>query len=334
MAEAMRRGVLTLTFVLGVFAASGPAEAHPLDPALLELSEGAAGDLEVVWRVPAARPRDAPLEPILPPCAPTAPPTVQQDAHRIGWRVTLDCADVTLDGQRVGVDGLDARQSDALLRFAFADGEVAQVVLRGGESTWRVTRAAGAWARFRSYFVLGIEHILSGLDHLLFVLGLLFLVRDGRSLVVTITAFTFGHSVTLSLATLGWLRLPSAPVEVAIAFSIWLLAVALAGRPRRREARPWPLAAVFGLLHGLGFAGALAETGLPETEIPVALVSFNLGIEAGQLAFVAAVLALLWRPGRGVRPLTERLTVPAAYLIGSLASYWMLDRGWTWLVAG
>jgi hydrogenase/urease accessory protein HupE len=180
-----------------------------------------------------------------------------------------------------------------------------------------------------TYVGLGIEHILFGVDHLLFVLCLLLLVRGIRSLLATVTAFTLAHSITLAAATLGFIRVPATPVEATIALSIVFLACELVrGDGRRTVARshPWLVAFSFGLLHGLGFAGALAEVGLPQGEIPLALFAFNVGVELGQLAFVTAVLSL-WRLVRLV-PLRLPACTPraAGYAIGSVAAFWVFAR--------
>ncbi len=187
----------------------------------------------------------------------------------------------------------------------------------------------------RRYTLLGIEHILIGIDHLLFVLALLFVVGGGWRLVQTITAFTVAHSITLGLATLGYINVPSAPVEAAIALSIVFLCVEIVhaqqGRPGITFSYPWIVAFSFGLLHGLGFAGALSEIGLPPSEIPLALLFFNIGVEIGQLIFVFGVLAIMaiLRYGAGITQesaaflKSERVAV---YLIGVLASYWLIER--------
>jgi hydrogenase/urease accessory protein HupE len=182
----------------------------------------------------------------------------------------------------------------------------------------------------RDYVGLGIEHILFGIDHLLFVLCLLLLVRGVRKLLTTVTAFTLAHSITLAAATLGFIRVPAAPVEATIALSIVFLASELvrgeAGRSAVTRTYPWLIAFSFGLLHGLGFAGALAEVGLPQREIPLALFAFNVGVELGQLAFVTAVLSLV-RFARIV-PLRLPAWAPGAagYAIGSVAAFWVFAR--------
>ena len=187
-------------------------------------------------------------------------------------------------------------------------------------------RGEVAWA----YFVLGVEHILAGIDHLLFVLALLLLVRGARRLVATITAFTVAHSLTLVAATLGWVRVPGPPVEAIIALSIVFVAAevitGLRGRRGLTTRSPWIAAFSFGLLHGLGFAGALAEVGLPQVAIPVALLTFNVGVEVGQLLFVAGVL-LLRRVASPALPLIgRRVSAATAYGIGSVAAFWTIER--------
>jgi hydrogenase/urease accessory protein HupE len=244
------------------------------------------------------------------------------------WRV--DCGAQGLIGEQVGVDGLRERRTDALVRIALADGRLIQMVLRGDQSVLTVPARVGRLGVVRDYLRLGFEHILAGLDHLLFVLGLVLLVRGRRRLLWTITAFTVGHSVTLSLAVLGIVRIPPAPVEVLIAVTIFVVAVELSREPSAREGwmrrAPWVTAFAFGLLHGLGFAGALAQVGLPANEIPLALFAFNGGIELGQLLFVGVVLVA--RATLGALPVQwpkASARIPA-YAIGSFAAFWVLDR--------
>jgi hydrogenase/urease accessory protein HupE len=196
-----------------------------------------------------------------------------------------------------------------------------------------------------TYLRLGVEHILFGFDHLLFVLALVILVRGWRRVAVTVTAFTIAHSITLAAATLGFVNVPGPPVEAAIALSIMLVSVeilnARGGKPSLTARLPWLVAFSFGLLHGFGFAGALAEVGLPQHAIPVALLFFNLGVEIGQLAFVAAVLTAggLFRTAMALRlepaPLrrtVNRLDVIAAYAIGTVAAFWLIERTSAFLV--
>jgi hydrogenase/urease accessory protein HupE len=261
---------------------------------------------------------------------------VEEDEQSFTVRWTARCGDAGIIGARFGVRGLAESGTNALLRIALRDGRRVQAVLRADAPTFVVPERASPLDAFRDYLRLGVLHIATGFDHLLFVFGLMLLARDVRRLLFTVTAFTAGHSVTLSLAALGFVRFPPAPIELAIAVTILVLAIELARDPAaeggaERESplrrRPWAVAFAFGLLHGFGFAGALAQVGLPQEEIPVALLAFNVGIELGQVAFVALVLAAR-------RALAPVLAGAPAWMarapitaMGALAVYWCLDRG-------
>lgn len=314
--------------VLLALAGAGAAAAHPLAPALLEIRESPDGRAEVTWKQPRVRPRGAWQRPLLPPaCEPRSAATLERGAGSVTERWSVDCGAAGLVGRRIAVEGLATGGTDVLVRLELADGRHVQRVLRASESSFQVPARARRLDVARGYLALGAEHILGGLDHLLFVLGLLLLVSGTRALVRTVTAFSVGHSVTLSVAALGFVRFPPRPIELLIALSVFALAVELARpgtTPLRR--RPWIMAFGFGLLHGLGFAGALAEAGLPSQEIPLALLSFNAGIEAGQLGFVALVL-LARRALRGVRaPLPAWTRGVPVYVLGSLAAFWCFER--------
>jgi len=308
------------------------AQAHPLAPALLELRELGTGRVEVAFKTPAARIPGVELSPALPAgCTPLAPPTFEREGTGVVERFAASCGEAGLVGERVGVSGLEASPTDTLLRVELADGRHVQAVLRGSQPFHVIPARPSRLGVVRDYLVLGAEHIAGGLDHLLFVLGLLLLVRGRAAAVVrTVTAFTVGHSVTLSLAVLGFVRFPVALIELAIAGSVFLLAAELArgpGAPPSRLRRfPWAMAGAFGLLHGFGFAGALAQVGLPSGEIPLSLFAFNLGIELGQLAFVGAVLAAWTFVVRVRVPMPSWSRAVPAYGIGCLAAYWCLER--------
>jgi hypothetical protein len=235
-----------------------------------------------------------------------------------------------LQGQEVTVDGLKGSSAEVLVRVAGADGSTQVTRLTASRPSFKVTAAAGPMAVSQTYTLLGIEHILIGADHLLFVFTLLVLVRGGRRLVLTITAFTVAHSITLAAATFGWLTLPPAPVEAVIALSIAFLAreIVITGRGQvsLTERKPWVVAFTFGLLHGLGFAGALAELGLPERAVPLALLCFNLGVEVGQLLFVGGVLGLAFLSRRLLARWHPSLKWISPYAIGGAASYWLIAR--------
>ncbi len=330
--------------VLAAVAASGPRNAagHALSPALLSLAETTGGRVDVTWKIPLLRIIGADLQPVFPADCPVVHqgmPSDDDDSRTT--RLQLDCGAGGLVGKRFGVDGLGTAKTDALLHVELADGRTLDTVLRARESALVIPDREHAVGLASRYVALGVEHILTGYDHLLFVFGLVLLATSVRALVATVTAFTLGHSVTLTLAALDVARVPSGPVEVLIAFSIFVLAVELARPAAPADAssralrdtlarrRPWLMALVFGFLHGLGFAGVLRETGLPAGAVPVALFGFNLGIELGQLAFVLVVLAL----ATVGRPVLRRLpawsqAVPT-YAIGSLAAFWMIERART-----
>jgi hypothetical protein len=309
-----------------------PAEAHKLAPSLLDIRESdVAGDYEVAWKTPRFSPTPVPIVPRL--------PEVCQDVGeheavyegtgvRVSWRVRCS---MPLAGSVLRVDGLAENQSAALVRISWKKGGVSQGLLNGSGDGFRVPEPAGRMQVARDYTALGFSHILGGADHLLFVLGLLLLAVNGRQLLITVTAFTAGHSVTLGLAALGFLRYPVDLVEFGISLSILVVAVEL-GRGREQGVHllrrfPWGAALLFGLLHGMGFAGALRDAGLPGGEIPLALLSFNIGIEAGQLAFVA--VAMLFAAVFRRTPLARHgwLEWVPVYLIGVLSAYWCIERG-------
>jgi hydrogenase/urease accessory protein HupE len=320
--------LLPMVFGLGLLAGAGGAAAHPLAPSLLDLREAGSGQTAVLWRRPILLPVGARPEPVLPArCRPVEPPVEAVDEQAVVRRWTVDCGRDGWTGERIAVSQLARAGSDVLLRISLADGRTFQSVLRPDSTSFLLPARQSRAGVAASYLSLGIEHLLTGWDHLAFVLGLVLLVAGRRRLLGTITAFTLGHSVTLSLAALGLVRLPPAPLEAAIAASILVLALELSrGRPTVLGRRPWLMAAGFGLLHGLGFAGALAQVGLPAGEIPLALFSFNAGIELGQIAFVLSLLALAF----ALRPLQPRLpswsiAVPT-YCIGILAAFWTFER--------
>jgi hypothetical protein len=338
----MRR-VLFAIALLALPALALPAAAHNLAPAYLELREAAAGDVAVLWKLPAVMPRGARLEPVLP-CADASAPVARAEADAVVFAWRIACRG-SLVGERVAVDGLADSGTDAIVRVALADGREVRAILSAREPALIVPERERASAVLASYGALGVEHLWTGLDHVLFVAGLTLLLGATRRLVVAITAFTAGHSATLALAALGVVRAPQAAVEVAIAATIVALALSLArgaepgaATPRGIARRPALLPFAFGLLHGLGFAAALGELGLPQHAIPLALFAFNLGIELAQLALVALLIAFavaamrsaraLLRARPRVRPLAH---AAAATAIGALGVFWCLDRAAGWL---
>ncbi|MGH0032280.1 MAG: HupE/UreJ family protein [Myxococcota bacterium] len=326
------RGLAPAAAILLLAAA---ASAHRLAPSLLELVERDGGRFDVTWKTPLQQPVGSDVRPELPEsCATAGEAQASQEATGLVVRFPVDCGTAGIVGQRLAVRGLDTSGTNALVRVALADGRRIQAVLHADDPELEIGERQGALAVAREYALLGFEHILSGLDHLLFVFGLVLLAATTRQLVWTVTSFTLGHSVTLSLAVLGYVRFPTALVELVIAMTIVALALELARGAPEAGARgswmrraPWAMAFGFGLLHGLGFAGALAEVGLPVGEIPAALLAFNLGIEAGQLAFVVVVLLLRALLARPVASAPAWLLRAPTFAMGGLAVYWCLDRG-------
>lgn len=321
-----------IALLLAVVAAS--AAAHPLAPSLLDLRERDGGRVEVVWKLSLLQPTGSDLRPELPEhCVPSSERTSERDDSSVTVRWSEDCGEQGLVGGTLRVVGLGRTRTDALVRIELRDGRRLQAVISGAEAAFEVVERQGRGWVALDYARLGVEHILTGLDHLTFVLGLMLLVRNRRALLITLTAFTLGHSVTLSAAALGYVDFPTRLVEFAIAASIFVLALELAG-DREDDAthrRPWWFAFVFGLLHGLGFAGALAEIGLPADEIPLALLTFNVGIEVGQIVFVAVVWGILALVGRRADTAPVWLRALPVYAIGSLAALWCIERAVEWL---
>ncbi len=307
------------------------AHAHRLAPSFLELVERPEGRVSVTWKTPLQQPAGSDVRPELPPhCAPAGEPVARAEGTGLVVQSELDCGTEGLVGHTVRVAGLDAGGANALVRVAFADGRRVQAVLHAGEDRFTLPAQPDPYSVGWGYLRLGFDHILGGLDHLVFVLGLIALVTGLRLLLYTVTAFTVGHSVTLSLAALGFVRFPSALVEIVIALTILVLALELARPPRPEPGAmrrfPWAIAFGFGLLHGFGFAGALSEIGLPDGEIPLALLCFNVGIEIGQIAFVLVILALHALLGRFASALPAWAARVPAHAMGGLAVYWCLDR--------
>ena len=243
---------------------------------------------------------------------------------------TYRSPDQPLTGASLRIDGLKALPTDVLVRVSLVDGTEHSAILRSGNNTFTIPERPTRVDLAVSYWQMGTVHILEGFDHLLFLLTLLLIVTGIWPLLKTVTAFTVAHSLTLALATLGVVNIPSAPTEAVISLSIVLLAVEVirkyAGEFTLSERFPWLVASTFGLVHGLGFAGALSEIGVPQNEVPLALLMFNLGVETGQVLFVVTVTLLL----AGLLKLHDRtshlVARTAPYAIGGVAAFWTLQR--------
>jgi len=325
-ALSLRSASIWLALTLG---AEG-ALAHEVRPGYLEVREEKAGEFSVFWKTPMRGELRLGLDVDLS----LAPDEIQGllrrrtgDACIETWRFR---SREPLRGRTLRIRGLESTLTDVLARFQFADGAVWVARLTPSSPFARIPPAQTVWEEAAEYGWLGIEHILLGVDHLLFVLALLLATRGAARLLKAVTAFTVAHSITLGLAALGIVHVPSAPTEALIALSIALVAAeavrARTGESGCRERRVWILPFAFGLLHGLGFAGALSDIGLPQANLPLALLSFNCGVEAGQLAFIAAVLALGYPLRRGWVRVPKGVELLPAYATGSLAVFWFLQR--------
>ena len=320
-----------LLLVLGVvLAMAAPAVADVYRPAYLELTQRDNQTFDVLWRVPATGELRLGIHVRFP--EGTINATEPRGTFASGvlterWTIRRAGG---LAGGEIGITGLPAGITDVLARVERLDGTAQVERLVPARPRFVVETPLTGAGVSRTYLMLGVHHILEGVDHLLFVAALMLVVGSLRRLLVTITAFTLAHSLTLAAATLGLVRVPQAPVEAVIALSIVVVAAeivrGLNGRPGLTARAPWVVAFAFGLLHGFGFAGALAEVGLPPRAIPLALVFFNVGVELGQLVFVAGIWAALLALGRLNRPWPLWLRALPAYAIGSVAMFWVIER--------
>lgn len=325
----MRRSAILWAAFLAV-AASEAALAHEVRPGFLELQQSATETFDVIWKVPAKGELRLGIHAELPRnCDSLVPPARYStgDAFTDRWSVVCPGG---LEGGTIGIEGLSATMTDALVRIGWLDGTTRVKVLTPAQPSFTVEAGPSRIEVVMTYLRFGVEHILLGFDHLLFILALMFLVEGRRRLVGTVTAFTAAHSLTLAAAALGFVRVPQKPVEAVIALSIVFVATEIIrgrqGKPGLTARSPWVVAFIFGLLHGFGFAGALSEVGLPPQAIPLALLFFNVGVELGQLLFIGAVGVVVAAMRRfAVQSPAWAWRVPV-YSIGTLAVMWTLDR--------
>lgn len=307
------------------------AHGDEIRPALLDIKEQNTGLFAVTWKVPMRGNRILAITPQLPDSLElVGSPSVQDMAGARIEHATYKNNHESLTGQSIGIDGLSALQTDVLLLIQLQDGTQHSAILRPGSPKFTIPLEASKLEIARDYWRMGTIHILEGVDHLLFVLALLLIVSGLGPLVKAVTAFTVAHSITLALATLGVVHVPAAPTEAIIALSILFLASEIVHKHNGvigiTERYPWVIAFIFGLFHGLGFAGALSEIGVPQHEVPLALFMFNVGVESGQLVFIAVVLGLMavLRRLPLVPPKGAWRLLP--YAIGSVAAFWTIER--------
>jgi hydrogenase/urease accessory protein HupE len=318
-----------LALILCLIGIASPASADELRPGYLELTQRSTNEWRMVWKAPIKGGLASNAIPTLPKFCNV---TLINRALLNGAVVAVSDVKCVgrLTGQKVGLTGLDATFTDALVRIAPLGWRVQAARLTHDAPMAEIASKPETAQVAKTYFELGVEHILTGFDHLLFVLSLVLLLTGGWQIAKAVTAFTVAHSITLIATALHLLSVPRQPVEVCIALSIIFLAVEIVkshpSTPRLSERIPWVIAFAFGLLHGFGFAGALAEIGLPDGEIPTALLAFNLGVEAGQLLIVGTGLILLAIIRRVAAARLYAARGAMAYAIGSVAAFWLIER--------
>ncbi len=329
----MRLSLVRALFVSFAFAVlvGVVSYAHEVRPAYLEVTERADGRADVLWKQPSIGSLAVRLVPHISGGLLERPPTAISTAPNFeirSWR-GLKTGNAGIDGRTITIEGLDRTITDVLVAVTLKNGDSVQQVLRPQNPSLELHIAKNGLA-VPAYLILGIEHILTGIDHLSFVLGLLLLVRGRTMLFKTITAFTIAHSITLAATTLHVITVQPALIEALVAFSILFVAVELVhlynGREGLTVRYPWVIAFTFGLLHGSAFAGALKEIGLPPNDIPLSLLLFNVGVELGQLLFVAVIMAIAWLLSKLPQQLPQWTRWVPPYAIGGFSGFWFLER--------
>lgn len=306
-----------------------PAKAHPLAPSVLTFEQH-DGDLVMRWRAPTKRPTGQSLRPRIPEGCEALGPAERAETEggaAVVETILLRCEPPDLQGAEIRVDGLEDSMVNVVVRLVAPDGDVHHSILDASSPSMTVQPRERRKSSFLDYVMLGVEHLTTGWDHLAFVLGLLVLFGWRRRLIAAVTAFTVGHSVTLALSVMRVFSAPQMLVEALIAATIVVLALEIqSGRQGPVWKHPWILPCALGLLHGLGFASAFSQAGLPADEIPLALLGFNLGLEVGQLG-VIAIAALCYASIRSALPSGWKGSKAiAAYPIGSVAAFWVIER--------
>jgi hydrogenase/urease accessory protein HupE len=310
---------------------SNLAQTHELQPSSMEVRQLTSERFEVIWRAPVYYRKKHPAQLQLPDTWKTVgQPSIRQLPDAALHRHVVDVPGGVINNAVIRFAGLESTITDVFARFVWLDGSETTAIARPSQPWIKIIAQRSAWQVAWDYTVLGVDHILSGFDHLTFVLALLLIVSGLRRLLVTVTSFTLAHSITLAAATLGVLWVPGPPVEAVIALSILFLASELvkvnSGLPSLTARYPWVVAFTFGLLHGFGFAGALGEVGLPQNEVPLALLMFNVGVELGQLLFIAIILSITLLVKRLHREWPSWVRQVPAYGIGGIAAFWLIER--------
>src|ERR1700730_7261484 len=326
----MKRAIRYLLVCVAVLGGVHEASAHEVRPGLLELRETGKGTYRLLWKKPVGGETEIQIAPVVP--AGCELSTADQQSPTPGafvMRGVLRC-EGGIQGKTVAIDGLESTVTDVIVRVEMLDGRKWTVIVHPSQPWVQIAASQTHMAVIGSFIVEGIRHILFGADHMLFVLGLLLIVKDRWMLLKTITAFTIAHSITLGIATLGYANAPVVPLNAAIALSILFLGPEIVrswrGETSLTIRHPWVVAFLFGLIHGFGFAGALTSAGLPHKDLPLALLTFNVGVEIGQVSFVLLILLL----ERSFRQLAIRwprwIQALPGYTVGSLGAFWTIQR--------
>lgn len=317
-----------IVLLLGTFLPES-SHAHEIRPAYLEIKQQTTDTYQVLWKIPLLGNKAPKIDPIFP---------ENFSLEQVGDEFLPDAYirryqgiyQESLNGQKIAIQGLELTLVDVLVQINLLDESSYTLLLQPDNAAAVIPKEPNKWEVIKLYIALGIEHILIGIDHLLFVLGLLLLVSGIKPLIQTITAFTVAHSITLGAATFDLIHVPQAPVEAVIALSIVFLAreylMVQKGKKSLTAQYPWVVAFSFGLLHGFGFAGALSEIGFPQKDVPLALLTFNIGVELGQLIFIGIVL-ILWKMVQKIKfPLPQWSWKILPYAMGIIAAFWLVER--------
>lgn len=306
-------------------------QADEIRPAYLEVKESQEKQYNFLLKLPIQGTKQLPITLEMPKNCTTS---IKAHSYRVNSSVlkqwSMSCQE-GIHGETLAFKGLEETNTDILIRLEFLNNTSQSVLLTPSKTSYTIEKEASSYQIVKTYTWLGITHILLGFDHLLFVFALLLIVKSMRRLLWTITAFTLAHSITMAGATLGFIHMPQQPVEAMIALSILFLAMEIIhekqGTVGLTSRYPWLIAFIFGLLHGFGFAGALSEIGLPEQAITLALIFFNIGVELGQLMFVAAVVLIALSLQRLKHPyILQKVETVVVYVIGGLSSFWVFER--------